>query len=370
VRPRGGLVALLEHLDADPHIPGERIVESEGLDMNSNSRFLATSSSGLVRVASDANGAWSVETLRQVRAVNSLAVDRRHDGVIYAGTQGNGVLRSDDRGRTWARAGMEGQTVKSLTVSPHETGVIYAGTKPAGVFVSRDGGTSWAELAAFRRIRGYRFWRSPSEPPDWRAYVSNVSISPTDSEVLVAGVEFGAVVRSKDGGRTWSNHKKGAIRDCHSLIFHPTNGDWVYEAGASLTGASVSRDGGQTWQKPKKGMKHAYGWACAADPERPDVWYVSAGPYGLGFEPQAHRDGQANAAIYRSAGDAAWERLSGGLPQPMTHLAYALVTDPEAPGHLYAALSSGEVWLTTDYGDSWEELPFNLGPFRGRMILV
>jgi photosystem II stability/assembly factor-like uncharacterized protein len=332
--------------------------------------LLATTNHGLIRATAEAEGAWSVESLLEEQKLNCLAPDPRNEGVIYARTQGNGVLRSDDRGRTWASAGMGGQIVKSLAVSPHESGVLYAGVKPAGVFVTQDGGASWTELESFRRIRGYRFWRTPSDPPDWRAYVNAISISPTDPDVLVAGVEFGAVVRSEDGGETWSNHKKGAIRDCHALMFHPTNGNWVYEAGASFTGASLSRDGGETWQKPKQGMKHPYGWACTADPERPEVWYISAGPYGLGFEPKAHQDGQADAAIYRSAGGAAWERLDGGLPQPMTHLAYALATDPAASGHLYAAFSSGEVWHTADYGDSWEKLPFNLGPFHGRMILA
>ena len=332
--------------------------------------LLATTDRGLTRAESDASGDWSVASLLEDEPVHCLASVPDSPGTIYAGTHGHGVLRSGDRGRTWQPAGMAGQIVKSLSASPHDPSVLYAGTKPAGVFVTRDGGASWTELEAFRRVRGYRFWRSPAEPPDWRAYVSNIAISPTNPQVLVAGVEFGAVVRSKDGGQTWSNHKKGAIRDCHTLIFHPSNGDWVYEAGASLTGASVSRDGGETWRKPKTGMKHPYGWACAADPERPEVWYVSAGPYGRGFEPQAHQDGQANAAIYRSAGGAAWERLNGGLPQPMTHLAYALVTDPAAPGHLYAGLSNGQVWHTSDYGDSWEKLSFNLGPFHGRMILA
>ena len=332
--------------------------------------LIATNSEGLARAISGDSGTWMAESGLNGHDLRCLAVDPLNTNVVYTGTQGEGVLRSEDRGQTWQPAGMAGQIVKSLAVSPHETGVVYAGIKPAGVFVTRDAGASWAELESFRQIRGYRFWRSPAEPPDWGAYVSNIAISPADPDVLVAGVEFGAVVRSDDGGRTWSNHKKGALRDCHTLKFHASDGDWVYEAGASLTGASVSRDGGRTWHKPKKGMKHAYGWACAADPERPEVWYVSAGPYGLGFEPQAHQDGRANAAIYRSAGGAAWERLNGGLPQPLTHLAYALVTDPTAPGHLYAGLSSGEVWRTADYGDSWQTLPVNLGPGLRTLVIL
>jgi hypothetical protein len=338
--------------------------------MATNKVLLATTDRGLARAEYDPNGGWSVAFLLADEPVRSIASVPHNPGTIYAGTHGHGVFRSDDRGQTWQPAGMAGQIVKSLAASPHEPGVVYAGTKPAGVFVSRDAGGSWTELEAFRRIRGYRFWRSPAEPPDWRAYVSALSVSPSDTDVLVAGVEFGAVVHSQDGGRTWSNHRKGAIRDCHGLTFHATNGDWVYQAGASLGGAALSRDGGVTWRQPKKGLKHHYGWACAADPERPEVWYLSAGPIGWTGEPQAHKDGEANAAIYRSAGGASWERLNGGLPQPMTHLAYALVTDPGAPGHLYAGLSSGQVWHTADHGDSWARLPFSLGSFHGTMIMV
>lgn len=332
--------------------------------------LLATVDQGLARAKPEEDGNWSVELLLDDERVRCVASAPDNPETIYVGTHGHGVLRSDDRGQTWQPAGMADQIVKSLAASPHQPGVLYAGTKPAGIFVSQDGGSSWTEMEAFRRIRGYRLWRSPAEPPDWRAYVQALSISPTDPGILVAGIEFGAVVRSQDGGQTWSNHRRGAIRDCHGLTFHAANGDWVYQAGASLAGAAISRDGGISWQQPRKGLKHHYGWACAADPERPEVWYLSAGPMGWKGEPQAHKDGQANAAIYRSAGGAAWERLDGGLPQPMDHLAYALLTDRRSPGFLMAGLSSGDVWYTTDYGDSWAKLPFSLGSFHGKMILI
>jgi hypothetical protein len=289
---------------------------------------------------------------------------------VYAGTQGRGVLRSVDRGQGWTSAGLSGRIVKSLAVSPHVSGVVYAGTKPPGIMISRDGGATWRELPGLRRVRGYRFWRSPAEPPDWRAYVQAIAISPSDPDVLLAGIEFGAVLRSDDGGLTWSNHRKGAIRDCHGLTFHATDGEWVYEAGASLVGAAVSHDAGVTWRQPRRGLKHHYGWACAADPAHPEIWYLSAGPFGWRGAPRAHRDGDANAAIYRSAGGAPWERLGGGLPEPLNHLAYNLVTDPVASGHLYAGFSSGEVWHTADYGDSWAKLPVNLGKSLRTLAIV
>jgi photosystem II stability/assembly factor-like uncharacterized protein len=330
--------------------------------------LLAATGNGLARAEAASGDGWSVTLPVQNRRVRSLAAATQSPNSVFAGTD-QGVLRSDDRGRTWQPAGMVDRIVTALAVSPQEPQTVYAGVKPAGVYVSRDGGRSWTAAEAFQHIRGRRWWRSPAEPPDWRAYVQAISVSPADPNVIVAGVEFGAVVRSDDGGRTWSNHRRGAIRDCHGLAFHVSDGNWVYQGGASLAGAAVSRDAGVTWQQPKQGLKHHYGWTTAADPQRPEVWYLSAGPMGWTGTPQAHKDGQANAAIYRKAGGAPWERLGGGLPQPLDYMAYALVTDPADPGHLYAGLSNGQVWHTSDYGDSWAGLPLDLGRVQ-RMILI
>ncbi len=337
--------------------------------MVGNKTLLATTGSGLARAARDDAGRWTVTSLLKNDEVHCVAADPLDSRVVYAGTAGNGVLRSEDGGQTWRTAGLTGQIVKSLAVSPLQPGILYAGVKPAGMLVSRDSGATWAALDGFQRIRGRRWWRSPAEPPDWRAYVQAIALSPVDPNVIMAGIEFGAVVRSADGGKTWSNHRKGAIRDCHGLIFHATDGNWVYEAGASLVGTAVSRNAGISWEQPGDGLHHRYGWSCAADPRQPEVWYLSAGPIGWSGVPQAHRDGQANAAIYRKSGGAPWERLGGGLPQPLTHMAYGLLTDRDAPGHVYAGLSHGEVWHTADYGDSWHKLPCNLGRIRQMVLL-
>jgi len=195
--------------------------------MNANI-FIATNGQGLARAERNADGEWSVEFLRAEQDVRCLAADPLNPSVLYAGTQGDGVLRSDDRGKTWQPAGMQGQIVKSLAVSPHEPGTIYAGIKPAYLFVPGDGGQTWAELEGFRRIPFRWWWFSPAEKPG-SAYVQAMTLSPTDPDVIMAGIEFGAVVRSTDGGQNWSGHRKGSLRDCHTLKFHTTDGNWVYE---------------------------------------------------------------------------------------------------------------------------------------------
>jgi hypothetical protein len=331
--------------------------------------FIATTGNGLARAERGAGGNWSVAYLLEDQDLRCLAADPLNPKVVYAGTQGNGVLRSDDRGATWKPAGLRGQIVKAIAASRHEPGTVYAGAKPATMFVSRDGARSWTELEAFRRIRGRWWWFSPAEKP-FHAYVQAIALSPTDPDLIVVGVELGGVVRSADGGQTWTGHRRGAVRDCHSLAFHTTSGDWVYEAGGG--GAALSRDAGHTWRQPRAGLDRRYGWACAADPAQPEVWYISASSaFSLKkFEPAAHIDGQANAYIYRSSGGAPWQKLGGGLPQPLDYMPYALLTDPAAPGHIYAGLSNGDVWHSSDHGDTWGKLPLNLRSIHRSVIIV
>jgi hypothetical protein len=338
--------------------------------------FLATGTKGLTRAEGpqggrSGKGEWTVTRLLPGVRINCLAADPLDGRQIYAGTQENGVLCSPDRGRTWQPTGLSGLTVKSLALSPHQRGLLYAGTKPAYLYVSRDGGATWSELEGFRQVPGRWRWLSPAEWP-LQAYVQAIALSPTNPDVMLAGIEAGAVLRSDDGGQTWSGHRQGADRDCHSMTFHASDGNWIYEGGGG--GPAVSQDGGRTWRHPIEGLDGRYCWACAADPRRPEVWYVSAAPMiawpNIFAFPAAHYDGRANAAIYRRSGGAPWEKLSGGLPQPLDYMAYGLLTDPNAPGHLYAGLSNGDVWHSDDYGDSWEQLPVNLGGIHRQLIRI
>lgn len=328
--------------------------------------FLAATGRGLVR-ASRNGDRWSVENLLPGTNVRCLVSDPLNPRIVHAGTRGRGVLRSDDGGRAWRPAGLDRKIVTSLAVSRADPNTLYAGTKPALLHASRDGGATWTELESFRRIRSRWFWFSPADPPGYSAYVQALTVSPADPNLILAGIELGAVVRSTDGGRSWSGHRPGAMRDCHSLTFHVSDGRWAYQGGAGFRarGAAISRNAGETWSAPKEGLDRGYGWAVAADPARPEIWYVSVSPSPW----KAHVPGRAEAYIFRSVGGASWDRLGGGLPQPLDHMPFALVTDRAAPGHLYAGLGNGDIWFSADYGDRWEQLPIHLDALRTLVLL-
>lgn len=321
--------------------------------------FLATTGRGIERACQETDGTWTVTPALMDNDVRCLAPDPLQPGRVYAGTDKHGLLRSTDGGQTWESAGLESISIRSVAASPVEPGTVYAGTKPPGLHVSRDAGESWEELVGFQKRRQW-WWFTPAEPG--APYILGIALSPTDPDVILAGVEFGAVLRSEDGGLTWSKHRPGALRDCHMLAFHATNGSWVYEGGGSGAGAAASQDGGRTWSQNRQGMDAHYGWAVAADPARPEVWYCATAPGPL----KAHGGGDAEACIYRSSGGAAWEKIAG----PLASMPYGLITDPAAPGTLIAGLHDGTLMESADHGDTWETLPVRFERIERMMVMV
>lgn len=331
----------------------------------SNARmFITNTHPGLTRAVLQEDGIWQTTKILEDQDVRCLTQDPANEGVIFAGTQGNGILRSEDWGETWQNVGLEGMVIKSIAISAAKPGFMLAGSKPPFVYASYDGGAMWHELLGFRKVPSRPFWRSPAEPPG-TAYVQSVAISPTDPDTVIAGVEFGAVIRSTDGGKTWPGHRPGALRDCHTLMFHSTDGRYAYEAGGTGVGAAISRNAGETWEQPRTGLDRHYGWAICADPADPTIAYMSAAPGPM----KAHSESRSSEAhIFRLNGNT-WEKLSGGLPDPLTSMPYVLLTDPTAAGHVYAGLHNGELWFSANYGDEWQALPLHLGRIGGALIM-
>jgi hypothetical protein len=277
--------------------------------------------------------------------IQCVARDPREPGFLLGGSRDHGVWGSTDGGETWGQVGFPHPDVFSVSVSPVD-GALYAGCEPSMLFVSRDRGGSWRELESLREIPSAPTWSFPPRP--WTSHVRWIAPSPHDAGLLLVGIELGGVMRSEDGGETWSDHRPGAQLDCHSLAWHPTSPGRAYEAAGG--GAAWSSDGGATWAAADQGRDRHYTWALAVDPDDPDRWYVSAstGPFA------AHGRNGAEAVVYRWHGAGPWEPLDG-LPRPLDHMPYAFAF---VAGQLLMGLSDGTVYASADAGDSWEPVPF------------
>lgn len=305
--------------------------------------FVATSDS-LARIVPQGND-WTVKTMLEGSGMRCLALDPHNSATIYAGSRGKGVWKSLDRGVHWENLQLPESDVFSLAVSAAD-GAVFAGTEPSHLFVSRDGGQTWQELEALLQIPSAPKWSFPPRP--WTSHVRWIAPNPHDAKLLLVGIELGGLMRSEDGGQTWSDHRSGAQRDVHALAWHPKVPGRAYEAGGG--GATWSHDGGKTWQAADAGRNQDYTWGLVVDPEDPDCWYISA---SMGPREAHSEDVNAQAHIYRWRGHGPWEVLGGGLPQPLDSHPYALAS---ISGSLYAGLGDGRIYHSEDGKDTWQQL--------------
>lgn len=254
----------------------------------------------------------------------------------FAGTDGDGVFRTDDGGLTWTSIGLEEHRIRSLAAGDD---VVYAGTREPRVHVLHDG-EPWRALAPFPRARSW-WWMQPAERPFRPSYVSALALAGTN---LVAGIEACAVLLSTDGGSSWSAHRRRALRDCHRIVRFR---HMLYEAGSG--GLAVSADGGSTWGRRRAGLDRRYGWDVAVAPE---TVYLAAAPY------RSAHTGAARARIFRARGSGPFEPCTdelGSLPR------LAVTAD----GTVYAAQGGGALLRSCDEGGSWQAVAASLeGPAR------
>ncbi len=303
-------------------------------------RLYAATGDGIARL-DEIGDEWVVELLLGGSGAQCLALDPADAETLYAGLRADGVQRSEDGGRSWVDCALPEAGVFSLAVSG-AGGAVYAGTEPSRLFRSDDRGGSWRELEALLELPSRPSWSFPPRP--WTSHVRWIAPSPHEAELLLVGIELGGLMRSSDGGASWQDHRSGAQPDVHSLAWHPRVSDRAYEAGGG--GAAFSVDAGETWQPADEGRDRHYTWSVAVDPADPELWYLSAstGPYA------AHGRGEPQARIYRRRADEPWRALGDGLPEPLPAMPYALVA---VDGRLFAGLADGQIWESTDRGDSW-----------------
>ncbi|MGD2205442.1 MAG: IPT/TIG domain-containing protein [Anaerolineae bacterium] len=140
-----------------------------------------------------------------ISEVLNIAYDARDPNLVYAGTQGMGLWKSDDGGASWQAASIPSVLppihIADIETHPDLTGTVYVrlysyagGPNPQpNLFVSDDAGATWQELpdvdTVFGGIGGIGLVFAPPAP-DAAPYS------------LYTGCDPG-LCRSPDGGHTW-----------------------------------------------------------------------------------------------------------------------------------------------------------------------
>jgi photosystem II stability/assembly factor-like uncharacterized protein len=266
----------------------------------------------------------------------SVTALRASDETLLAGTYGDGLFRSADRGRSWERieAGLTASTFRFVDGA-------LAGTEPARVYHSSDDGRSWKEFEGITRIPGHDRWFLPYSPRAGAARNSYVS-----GDRLLVAVEVAGLLRSDDGGRTWVCEPVAGDEDVHHVTGHPHDRDliyvslgsaWLTRRGGQHGGVARSRDGGRTWEK----VETDYTRATLVPPARPDL--LVAGP--------ATRVGRGGRLVVSSDGGYSWEPAGHGIHTPMADMVELFVAAPD--GSVWAILSGGRLLRAAPDDWSW-----------------
>ncbi|MBK8247377.1 MAG: glycosyl hydrolase [Gemmatimonadetes bacterium] len=221
--------------------------------------------------------------------------------LYYMGSTGGGVWKTEDAGNRWANIsdGFFGGSIGAIDVANSDPNVIYVGTGSAdirgnssqgrGVWKSTDAGRTWSfvglpESGAIRRL----------------------AIHPTNPDVAwlaALGHPFGknperGVFRTRDGGKSWDkvlflNDSTGASdivvnpanpRILYAAMWRAERKPWTMISGSREGGIYKSTDGGDSWNKLGGGLPSGLTGkigitVSAANPDR--LWaIIEAEPEG------------------------------------------------------------------------------------------
>jgi photosystem II stability/assembly factor-like uncharacterized protein len=241
-----------------------------------------------------------------------LAVDPGGSGTIYRSLI-FGLSRSFNGGRRWHDLGLPDSCLEvfALALDPSSPRTVYTGgdAADAGCFdnphayKSTDAGNTWTTLS----IGG----------------VDGFYVDPSSPETVYAVAD--TLMKTTDGGMTWSSAGAGLPQVIYSLAIDPRSSSTLY--AATYSGLFKSADGGGSWLAAGAGLPPGAVSTVVVSPSEPGTVY--AGVQGVG--------------VFRSTdGAASWSALSAGLPRrDFTGL---VVIAPSDPSILYAATAGNSIY--------------------------
>lgn len=171
--------------------------------------------------------------LDQIKII-SMAIDPENTKVLYVGTVGDGIYKSENGGDSWYQVGDQNNrlratsTVYDMVAEGGNSNIIYAATlnENRGVLLkSEDAGKSWAE--------SYISTESGKQ-------INRVQIDPVSKNTVYIGTEQGGLIKSMDRGNNWEivswfaagvkdfvvdyHDTKGIVVLTHSGLFKTTDG--------------------------------------------------------------------------------------------------------------------------------------------------
>lgn len=259
---------------------------------------------------------------------------------MYFAMRGDGILRSDNDGKTWKSitGGMQSRSISALEIDPSNPDIIFAGTDDwRGVLWTHDGGKTWD------------FYDSTDDDIVGQQ-ITALAFSNIDGGMLLAGTDAGRILAHKQNSNDWeliSNESQGAI----SAFAMDENRNELY-AGTRLGIIFRSQDGGASFERISRISRQFLITSLAIASSKTSQLYLTS--YGNG-----------GYTFWRSddAGEH-WEQLDAkGLTRSITLMLLA------HQNSIIAATNDG-IFESQDEGISWEVMPSEAPLAQTRQVVM
>jgi BNR/Asp-box repeat len=296
-----------------------------------------------------------------------------------SGWFGQQIQRSDDGGKTWEQTGnkfeYEGEVgqhqwydgslrpwefkrVWHLEPSLTDPDSVFAGVEDAALFRSTDAGQTWHELDGLRKHGTGPSW----QPGAGGMCLHTIIFDPTKPERIFVAISAAGAFRSDDSGKTWSPINRGLnsqyipdptaeVGHCvHRIAMHPSRPNVLFMQ--KHWDVMRSDDSGDSWKEISGNLPTDFGFPIGVHSHEPNTVYVV--PIKSDAE---HYPPDGKLRVYRSrTGGDEWEALTNGLPQSDCYvnvLRDAMGLDTLEPCGVYFGTTGGQVYASSDSGDSW-----------------
>lgn len=343
---------------------GGRSLGSAGSPGRPNEYYFGATGGGLWKTI-DGGNEWFPVTDGQVTSssVGAVAIAETNPDVVYIGmgevqlrgsiTQGDGVYKTTDGGKTWRHLGLkETQAVSRIRIHPTNPDIVYVAAlghpygdnEERGVFRSKDGGNTWEKVLYASDKAGAVDLIIDRTNPDI-LYASTWQVYRKAWKMWGGGPDC-KLWKSLDGGDTWIDLTKnpgmpeGPIGKI-GVTVSPANPDRVWAiVEANEGGVFRSDDGGWTWERTndeRKLRQRAFYYSrIYADPLDEDV------VYGL------------NTRMYKSTDGGRTFDITVSTPHGDNH---DLWIDPNNPMRMInsndgggnVSINGGKSWTEQDY---------------------
>lgn len=295
--------------------------------------------------------------------ITDLEAHPTNNRIVYAGTAGGGVWKTNDGGATFSPIFDDYcQSIGVVAVDPKDPQTVWVGTGETwtrnsvsvgdGLYKSTDGGTNWKKIGFDKSDR-----------------IASIEINPNNTNEIYVGV-LGAlwgdsdergVYKTTDGGKTWNkvlyvDQKTG----CADLMMDPNNPNtlyasfwefrrtgWSFNSGGENSALYKSTDGGKSWNKIHNGFpKGKYGRiGIAVAPSNSNILYAV-------LETEQDKD----KGLYRSEdGGKSWKHTNNDFGLTVRPFYFSrIVVDPKNPDVVVKGGLSGSI--SRDGGNTFKSL--------------